>query len=255
MGAKNSLEKDWGNVWKIEKSVREINKSAGHYKKLQNILSKYSPGSKVLDAGSGLGKWVFDWQRQGYQAYGIDIVSDAIKRCQEYAKQNNLGCQFLKGDVRNMPFSDNFFEVIVSFGTIEHFQEVLVAVKEFYRTLKKGGTCFITTPNTYSFHGLIGLPILNLLKRPEIGYRGWETTYTPKELSKIMAGAGFDNIECGILPTGELLGSFYPLIPVVNEHIYSLSKKISYFIEKRQSIVGLESYACGVKLELNKYYE
>lgn len=224
MKTKTSLEKDWENVWELEE-IEEITEKAPFDKVVSDILSKYQKGSRVLDAGSGLGKWVFNWQRKGYQAYGIDIVSDAVKRSQEYAKKNNLDCQFLVGDVRKMPFSDNFFEVIFNFGTIEHFQEVLTAVEEFYRTLKKGGTCFTITPNPYSFHGLIGLPILNLLKKPEIGYKGRETTYTPKELFQIMTKAGFHNVKCGILPTGELLGSFYPLIPVIGKYIYYLSKK------------------------------
>ena len=243
---KNSLEKDWGNVWELEE-IKEITEKAPFDKVVSDILSKYQKGSRVLDAGSGLGKWVFNWQRKGYQAYGIDIVFEAVKRSREYAKKNNLDCQFLVGDVRKMPFSDNFFDFIFSYGTIEHFPESPQAIKEFCRVLKEGGTCLVTTPNVYSVRTFLTRPILKILKNPQLGYQGYEKSFTPKKLFKMMEKVGFKELKCGILPDGILLGDFYKFIPLLGKYLSLLPKKISFWVENHQSILGHTSYCIGVK--------
>lgn len=242
------IEKDWENVWRLEK-MKKVTEKDSAYKMVRDVLFKYPKGSRILDAGSGLGQWVFYWQRKGYLAYGIDIVSEAVKRCQEYAKLNNLDCQFLIEDIRDMPFSDNFFDAIFSFGTIEHFKESSQALKEFYRTLKKRGTCFITTPNVHSVRTFITRPILKILKNPNLGYQGFEKSFTPKQLSKMMGEAGFKELQFGILPDGVLLGDFYKFIPIIGKYLSFLPRKISFWIESHQSKLGHTSYCIGVKPE------
>jgi len=240
------IEKNWGNVWELEK-IEEATQSDPAHKLFSNILSKYPKGAKVLDAGSGLGKWVFSFQKKGYQAYGVDIVAEVVKRCQKHARENNLACQFSIGDVRNLAFSDNFFDVIISYGTIEHFVETEDAVKEFYRVLGKDGTCLITTPNVYCARTFITRPILNILKNPKLGYQGYEKSFTPKQLSQIMKKVGFKNLDYGIIPDGVFLGDFYRFIPVIGKYFLPIARKISFWIEKRQSKLGHTAYCLGIK--------
>lgn len=246
MARDNSLEKDWENVWELEEIV-EINKKDPAYQIVLDILSKCPKGSKILDAGSGLGRWVFFCQRKGYDSYGIEIVTKALERSKEYAKSENLDCRFLIGDVRRLPFPNNFFDVILSFGTIEHFLESQKAIKEFYRTLKEGGTCFVTTPNVYSARSLITRPILNILKNPKIGYQGYEKSFTPKKLAEMMREAGLKEIKFGILPDGTFLGEFYKFIPFIGKYLLYLARKISFWVESHQSKLGHTSFCIGNK--------
>jgi|GEM_PF-2808536 len=245
---KNSkqIEKDWGSVWELEE-IKEADEKDPTFGIVSSILSRYSLGARILDAGSGTGKWVFFTQRKGYEAYGIDIVHRVIKRSCEYARNNSLDCKFKVGDVRRMSFPDNFFDVIISFGTIEHFPESSVAVKEFYRTLKIGGTCFITTPNIYCVRTFITRPILKILKNPRLGYQGYEKSFTPNQLFKMMKDAGFKNLKFGILPDGILLGNFYKFIPIAGKYLANFFRKISFWIEKRQSKFGHTSFCIGTK--------
>jgi len=56
-----------------------------------------------------------------------------------------------------MVFEDNFFDVIISFETIEHIQNLSLAVKEMYRVLKPNGKLIITCPNRlfpFENHGI-----------------------------------------------------------------------------------------------------
>jgi ubiquinone/menaquinone biosynthesis C-methylase UbiE len=58
-------------------------------------------------------------------------------------------CIFALGDVRKLPYSDNYFDVIFASELIEHFMwdEVWIVLREFYRTLKSGGCLKVCTRN------------------------------------------------------------------------------------------------------------
>ena len=54
------------------------------------------------------------------------------------------------GDVTRLPFRGSSFDVVTSFGVVEHFRnesEVIVALSEARRALKVGGHLIITIPN------------------------------------------------------------------------------------------------------------
>jgi len=63
------------------------------------------------------------------------------------------------GDITKTEFSDNFFDVVVSFGVHEHIKKDALAMKEIYRILKKGGLLSMTI----DFH-LFGWPYLETLQ-------------------------------------------------------------------------------------------
>jgi len=244
--ARTSLIKDWANVWELER-IDEVSSKDPAFKKVSEIMSGIKKKARILDAGSGLGRWVFYFQKKGYKGFGVDVVPEAIKRAREYAEKNKLNCDFRTADIRALPFSKDFFSAIFSFGTIEHFSDSSKAVKEFYRTLEKGGKCFVTVPNVYSARTFLTRPILKILKNPKLGYQGYERSFTPKKLARIMEEAGFKETECGILPDGSFLGEFYRFIPVVGRSVFSLTKKISFEIENRQSFLGHTTYCIGTK--------
>lgn len=240
------LKENWANVWELER-VEEASTKDSAFKKVSKIISGVKRGAKILDAGSGLGRWVFYFQKRGYKGFGVDIVPGAIKRAREYAKKNNLDCNFKVADIRSLPFPDEFFSAIFSFGAIEHFSESSKAIEEFYRTLKKGGKCFITVPNVYSARTFLTRPILSILKNPKLGYQGYEKSFTPQKLARMIEKAGFKKIKCGILPDGSFLGEFYKFIPTIGPKIFSLTQKISFWIESKQSIFGHTAFCIGEK--------
>ncbi|MDP3093698.1 MAG: class I SAM-dependent methyltransferase [bacterium] len=242
----SDLKQDWENVWNLEE-FREVDERSLVFGIVNSILARYPKGSMALDAGSGLGQWVFYFERLGYKGYGIDIVKEAVKRCLAKAEAENSGSDFRVGDIRQMPFEDDFFDAIVSFGAIEHFPETEKAIAEIYRVLKNSGTALITVPNVFSIRTLITRPILNILKTPQFGYQGYEKSYRPKQLAKMMERAGFKHLKCGILPDGVLLGDFYRFLPFLGKSLGTIARKISFWIEKRQNILGHMAYCRGIK--------
>ncbi len=111
------------------------------------FANNFVKDKKVLDAACGTGYGSALMAKTATSVFGVDISEEAIS----YAK-SNYGTQntnFLAADIEKLPFEDSFFDVVVSFETIEHVdtnkqEKFLLEVK---RTLKKDGLFVVSTPN------------------------------------------------------------------------------------------------------------
>jgi SAM-dependent methyltransferase len=91
--------------------------------------------------------------------------------------------------VRTLAFPDETFDVIYSMGTIEHFADYDVAVREMFRVLKPGGRAIIGVPNK-----------LDPFLRPALVWGlhcfglyayGVEKSFTMKSLRHLLESEGF----------------------------------------------------------------
>ena len=129
-------------------------------RQFHNYLKKLflqRPFKRVLDVGCGAGVVIKILIDEGYEAYGIDFPH-LSKFWKEYS---NPSSNFFCADARNLPFKDNIFDIVFSFGVIEHIgtTEGRVRLKENYkeerekfaeslaRITKQGGRIFISCPN------------------------------------------------------------------------------------------------------------
>ncbi|HEX75754.1 MAG TPA: class I SAM-dependent methyltransferase [Dehalococcoidia bacterium] len=69
---------------------------------------------------------------------GTDIDPEQIQLAQENT-DNLPGLRFLEVDAADLPFQDNDFEIVLSFGVMHHICNWLDALKEIDRVLKPGG--------------------------------------------------------------------------------------------------------------------
>lgn len=81
------------------------------------IIEKYHP-KRLLDIGCAYGYFVGTFRKNGVDAYGIDISEFAIEQACEEAKR-----YIFKAKAQDIPFPDNFFDLIVSWDTLEHIPE------------------------------------------------------------------------------------------------------------------------------------
>lgn len=97
----------------------------------------------ILEAGSGSGRWVGWFVRQGWQATGLDWSEELCTR----ARNEIRSAQFVQGDMRAMPFPTASFGAIVSLGAIEHTPEGPAgSLSEYRRVLRPDGIAIITVP-------------------------------------------------------------------------------------------------------------
>lgn len=133
--------------------------SKQYLKKLNNLgesfYSKYlkyieeslpNKDSIFLDVGFGSGTVLRKLQADGYiNGYGVDISKLFVHE----GKKHKLS-HLYHYDGTNLPFSNNFFDVIGSFNVLEHTEQPEKFLQEQIRKLKKGGKIIVACPNFIS---------------------------------------------------------------------------------------------------------
>jgi SAM-dependent methyltransferase len=101
------------------------------------------PGGRVLDAGCGPGEWVILLRNLGFDAEGLDYSPELVARL----RQEYPDLRWNSGDIRQMPYPDDSFDGIISWGVIEHDEAgPQLALREFFRVTRPGGVIAVTVP-------------------------------------------------------------------------------------------------------------
>jgi SAM-dependent methyltransferase len=147
----SGIDQQWNDIW-TARTVQDEIAMADFYSGRQFIL-KYVPRHGVtIEAGCGLGRYVFYLSELGVHVIGTEFSRTALDKCRKWALDNGYDAdRFGLSDVRALPYPDDFFSGYISLGVIEHFQEgPAKALEEAYRVLAPGGIAIISTPNKYS---------------------------------------------------------------------------------------------------------
>ncbi len=127
-----------------------------------DIFDKYltpDPAKSVLEIGCADSNFLcYLAKKFSYQAHGIDY-SDAIDRTAELFKFNNLLEPILhKADLFSWQ-SDRKYDLVCSFGFIEHFENMTDIIKRHADLVAPAGKLIMTMPHfahgQYFFHWLI----------------------------------------------------------------------------------------------------
>ena len=127
-----------------------------------DIFDKYlasNPNKTVLEIGCADSSFLcYLAKKFGYQAHGIDY-SDAITKTAELFKFNNLPEPVLhKADLFSWQ-SDRKYDLVCSFGFIEHFDDINKVVAQHANLIAPNGKLIITLPHfahgQYFLHWLI----------------------------------------------------------------------------------------------------
>lgn len=128
--------KEYWNSFEFNNEM-ENKKLYSYFEKVDEILNKES---KILEIGTGSGKWLYYWKDHNYS--GIDYAEKQVEICHNRGLKN-----VIVGDTRKLPYEDNSFDFVYSLGVIEHFPETQKAIEEHYRVCKPGGIILITVLN------------------------------------------------------------------------------------------------------------
>jgi ubiquinone/menaquinone biosynthesis C-methylase UbiE len=105
-------------------------------------------GDYVLEIAPGAGYLSIELAKLGkYKIIGMDISKDLVEICTKNAKEAGVEIDFKQGNVSNIPFNENMFNLIICVLAFKNFKEPLKALNEMYRVLKPGGTALIMDLN------------------------------------------------------------------------------------------------------------
>jgi len=117
-----------------------------HLSRYQLARELYQPNWDCLDAACGSGYGAAFLAEKVRSVVGVDVNQNAIDHANaRYGKSNlTFQCADLQ---RELPFSDESFDAITSFETLEHLGKQEEMLNEFHRVLKRNGVLVISTPD------------------------------------------------------------------------------------------------------------
>lgn len=127
--------------WYAKTTMRDMDQ----FKQLATRLSEELPGGgKVLEVAPGPGYLAVELARQSrYQVKGLDISKTFVEIAKRNAGEAKVPVDFRRGNVSDMPFSANSFDLVVCRAAFKNFSQPVKAVSEMYRVLKPGGRALI----------------------------------------------------------------------------------------------------------------
>ncbi len=120
---------------------------------------------KVLEIGVGTGSDHLQFAKAGAMLTGIDITPKSIELTKKNLEIHGYYSNLLVADAKNLPFEDNAFDVVYSFGVLHHVFDTQKAIDEIHRVLKPGGKAVIALYHKYSLFLLRVIIYDMILKR------------------------------------------------------------------------------------------
>lgn len=104
-------------------------------------------GRRVLDLGCGMGELVVRLRSYGWEAFGLDLDSDALHVGRILALENGDSSSFVCSSGVTLPFPDRFFDLITLFSVLEHVDDETLSrlATEVRRVLR--GVAYVIVPN------------------------------------------------------------------------------------------------------------
>jgi 2-polyprenyl-3-methyl-5-hydroxy-6-metoxy-1,4-benzoquinol methylase len=144
-------------LWHSRLGIDEANDTPWH-----RLVRSYLPldtlrGKSILEIGCGRGDfscWLAQQLGGSARLIAADFSVAAVSMGREYSRSQGLSLDWQVMDIQNIGYADSSFDVIFSCETIEHVPDPTRAIHELARTLKPGGTLFLTTPNYMNVMGL-----------------------------------------------------------------------------------------------------
>jgi len=170
----------------------------------EDFLKSHISKGRICDIGCSTGEFIKYMKWEG-ECYGMEI--------NDYAK--GIASNFISFE-KNIFTEEDFFDVVVFRGTIQHIDEPFRFLKMTHKSLKKGGyVIFLATPNSDS--------ILYKVKK-NLPFLDWGTNFFipgEKELCNALSNFGFniEKIDYPYLNT--------PYVSIISDHFKFILNCIS----------------------------
>lgn len=155
-----------------QETLESMNQAVWFNQWTLNKFKSYLQGD-ILEVGCGIGNFTCTLADYG-KVWAIDINSKYIKQLQ---KTKTHQTKFGMGDIEKGEyfFGDKKFDCIVCINVLEHIENDLSALNNFYKLLNKGGKLILMVPSNQFLYGEIDKSIghyrrynrLNLIEKLE----------------------------------------------------------------------------------------
>jgi ubiquinone/menaquinone biosynthesis C-methylase UbiE len=168
-------------------------------------------GRKVLEIGVGMGADYLEWLKAGADATGVDLSQVSIERARQRCTVAGFEPNLRVADAEQLPFADNSFDVVYSYGVMHHSPNAKRCVREALRVLKPGGQARIMIYHHPSLTGAMLWLRFGLMRGESLRQSVFDhlespgtKSYTKQETRELMAGFHNVNLRVEFSP-GDLL--------------------------------------------------
>lgn len=142
----------------------------------------------ILDAACGPGTYGRRIASPSRTVIGVDISMSMLRRGARYvAKEHTPNVHFARATVETLPFRDAVFDAAICSGSLNHFSDTVIALREINRTMKPGASlaamCF----------ALIDSGLIKYKSIRNRAQKGGGHIDTVADLERMVAAAGFED--------------------------------------------------------------
>ena len=108
----------------------------------------------VLEVGVGMGADHLEWAKSRPRSLtGIDLTPRAISLTQNRLDSYGLTSSLRCADAERLPFPDETFDIVYSWGVLHHSPDTSRAIREVFRVLRPGGVARVMIYHRWSISG------------------------------------------------------------------------------------------------------
>ena len=101
----------------------------------------------ILDVGCGTGVLACKLAKGNCRVFGIDASESMLTIATRNRQEEQVACDFRKAPADAIPFDDEYFDMVVSNGSLHDWENPVGALQEMHRVLKPGGRALINDLN------------------------------------------------------------------------------------------------------------
>ncbi len=123
----------------------ETDKFRYHYDSyIPGLIDSFAQkGKTILEIGCGMGTDSRYISRKGANIVSLDLSFNNVSFALKGSRLLNLKGKGTCADAEKLPFKDNSFDIVYSFGVLHHTPDTQKAIDEACRVLRPGGRCVI----------------------------------------------------------------------------------------------------------------
>jgi ubiquinone/menaquinone biosynthesis C-methylase UbiE len=132
----NKMEKtDYSKIANTYNKRYDENYLVNIEKEIKSIITSNNYKT-ILEAGCGTGRWISSLEDSSKKIFGLDYSLDMLK----IPKSDKAHLNLVNADAVDIPFKNDFFDLIFCVNAIHHFPDKEKFINESFRVLNPNGT-------------------------------------------------------------------------------------------------------------------
>ena len=170
-------------------------------------LLTHLPFTKVLDVGTGTGRYALKFARQGASVTALDQSPQMLAVARQTAQREGLAIDFrLHSLEHDLPFETYRFDLLICALTLSHVPHLSHTIREFARVLQNGGYLLIT--DFHPVHIIYGWK--TAFRREHVTYQIPTMGYSRDDYLKAITDNGLTILEVTDILVGEAPEGYLP---------------------------------------------